>query len=182
MFKEKMILAVDVQYCANMGFAGGVLFEKWTSQVAQGEVSCGPIEVADYTPGEFYVRELPCILALLKEHELQPHTIVIDGHVYLDGVEEPGLGKRLHDALGGEVWIVGVAKKPFVRTPDNCRVYRGESGNPLYVTSTQDLDVAKSQVESMHGKYRLPEMIKRADQWCREVANHWQSQHSQPNP
>ena len=45
-------------------------------------------------PGQFYKRELPCILELLKQVNPLPNYIVIDGYVYLGGDEKPGLGKH----------------------------------------------------------------------------------------
>lgn len=64
-----------------------------------------------------------------------PKTIVVDGHVYLDGVRKRGLGYYLYEALDKRVPVVGVAKKRFSGMPDQCELYRGDSKNPLFVTA-----------------------------------------------
>ena len=49
----------------------------------------------EYVPGEFYKRELPCIIKLLDLVEEHIDCIIIDGFVYLDGDTRPGLGKHI---------------------------------------------------------------------------------------
>jgi len=166
-----MILATDVQYHENKGFAAGVLFERWEACKALGEF-VSEVEVAqDYIPGQFYKRELPCILSLLEQHALAPSCIVIDGYVFLDGKQEPGLGKHLYDALGGNVAIIGVAKSQFDSIGDEYQVMRGRSLNPLYVTVIGDsLENAKKYVAAMCGEFRMPALLKRADALCRSSA------------
>jgi deoxyribonuclease V len=163
-----MILAVDVQYSENNAVAAGVLFESWQDEKAQKE-SVSLIEgVAGYEPRNFFKRELPCILKLIVEHHLKPEIIIVDGYVFLDGFSKAGLGKHLYDALNGEVSVVGIAKKRFKDIDSRLEVYRGSSRKPLYVTAVGiDLERAKRNVCTMHGKNRLPTLIKRADQICR---------------
>ena len=171
-----MILAVDVQYDDNSAFVAGVLFNEWGSEEPKAEYISLLNEIEEYVPGDFYKRELPCILRLLKEHELVPSCIVVDGYVYLDGKQLPGLGKRLFDALQEKIEIIGVAKKGFRGITSEYEILRGKSEKPLYVTSTGDLDSAKNSVLNMFGKNRIPFLLKRADQLCREAAN--KSKHS----
>jgi len=107
-------------------------------------------------------------LKLLNEHELTPECIVIDGFVYLDGEKEAGLGKHLHDELQPKSAIIGVAKNRFKNTPESCALIRGQSSKPLYVTTIGfSLDEAKDRIASMHGEYRIPDLLKKADQLCR---------------
>ncbi len=88
-----MILAVDLDYHESSATVAGISFDEWDDEESN-EIHVSYMEgVADYIPGSFYKRELPCILSLLREHKLNPDIIVIDGYVYLDGVSEPGLGK-----------------------------------------------------------------------------------------
>nr|WP_086938518.1 endonuclease V [Thaumasiovibrio occultus] len=179
-----MILAIDVQYTETAAYVAGVLFECWDADSPIGEFVTRVEEVAPYQPGQFYKRELPCILALLNEHSLAPITFVIDGYVYLDGASKAGLGKHLFDALqqkaakanggvsdqGRPVEVIGVAKKAFVDISTDCELFRGTSQKPLYVTTTGDVSTAKSAIALMAGKHRIPTLLKRADQLCREAA------------
>lgn len=166
-----MILAVDVQYRDNTGFCAGVLFDAWTSGEAAATLVSSTPDVGEYVPGEFYKRELPCILNLL-EHVHEPlEYIVIDGFVFLDGESRPGLGKHLYDALQGSIPVIGVAKSTFAGMDDSCKVFHGGSGRPLYVTAIGcAAEHARQAVAMMHGAYRLPTMLKAVDQLCRQAA------------
>jgi deoxyribonuclease V len=167
------ILAVDVHYVETTAFVAGVLFDGWGAQHASGEVISTVGEIEDYEPGSFYKRELPCIRKMLDEHGLAPSTIVIDGYVFLDESGRPGLGKRLADALAGSVEVIGVAKNPYPGVPQTCAVYRGGSTKPLYVTTTGCLDTAKASIAGMAGEHRMPVLLKRADQLCRNAAREY---------
>ena len=81
-------------------------------------------DIAEYEPGNFYKRELPPILDVLKEIKRLGYnlkTIIVDGFVHMaenDGTSyHAGLGKRLEYALQGteleDVEIIGVAKHPY---------------------------------------------------------------------
>ncbi len=165
-----MILAVDVHYTENRAKVAGVVFENWDDRFPQGEYVSSIEGVAEYEPGMFFKRELPCILQLIAEHESRPKIIIIDGYVYLDGYSKAGLGKHLYDALNGEVIVIGIAKKPFKDIDRRYKVYRGNSKKPLYVTAVGlEIGQAKECVRKMHGKNRLPSLIKRVDQVCRGI-------------
>ena len=72
------------------------------------------IEHADeYISGQFYKRELPCILQIFSKVKEPIEVLVIDGYVWLDGKRMPGLGAYLYRALDEQVKIVGVAKNAF---------------------------------------------------------------------
>ena len=163
-----MILATDVHYHNNGATAAGVVFEDWSDAVANHVVLTEITDVAEYIPGMFYQRELPCLLELLKQFEHQPEYIIIDGFVYLDGYQRPGLGKYLYDALDQNIPIIGVAKSSFHEIPAATQVLRGQSQKPLYVTTAgMPLEQAKQYVATMHGEFRLPTLLKQADQACR---------------
>ncbi len=165
-----MILAVDVQYKNDSACVAGVLFEHWTSPSAAGEYKSHVKKVEHYIPGQFYKRELPCILQLLAEHTLHPIVMVIDGYVFLDGHVKPGLGKHLYESLGRRVPVVGVAKEAFRGYCTECAVFRGKSTRPLYVTAVGcSASGARTHIKAMFGKHRIPEQIKRADQVCRDI-------------
>jgi deoxyribonuclease V len=167
-----MILAVDVQYVDGKGFVAGVLFDSWDSSTATDEfISVAEID-EEYVPGQFYKRELPCILMLLNDHALSPDIILVDGYVLLDDDESPGLGKYLYDALKGSVMVIGVAKNRYAGIGEQHAVYRGGSRNPLYVTAAGvGIEVARENILSMHGRHRVPTLLKHADKLARESAS-----------
>lgn len=163
-----MILAVDVHYDGAGATTSGVAFADWGDAEPVAVYASRRDDVVDYVPGEFFRRELPCLLGLLQEHRLRPRLIVIDGYVFLDGVARPGLGMHLHDALGGSVPVVGVAKTAFAGIGDGFAVRRGGSTRPLYVTAVGiDLAAAQAGVRAMHGAHRLPTLLQLADRRCR---------------
>lgn len=162
-----MIACFDVQYEEGVVRTACVGFEALTDEVPSYEqVLTSHASAAPYQPGEFYKRELPCILAAI---EGLPHALtlaLVDGYVWL-GSERPGLGARLHEALGARVPVIGVAKNAFYGASPE-RVYRGESRKPLYVTAIGvDLAAAARGVRAMHGAHRLPTLLKRVDQLAR---------------
>ncbi|SFI44077.1 endonuclease V [Nitrosomonas sp. Nm34] len=163
-----MILAVDVHYDNHNGLVAGVAFKWWTDAEPDERYITRVEQVSDYVPGQFYQRELPGILKLLSEHGLQPEYIVIDSYVYLDGNAKPGLSKHLYDALQGKVKVIGVAKKRFAGISETYALYRGKSKQPLYITSAGEaLSAAKWYILSMCGIYRIPTILKKADQLSR---------------
>jgi deoxyribonuclease V len=146
----------------------GVTFTEWNASLPDSEFISSVSHVTEYEPGSFYKRELPCILQLLKEYSLHPEIIIVDGFVYLDDSQKPGLGKHLYDALGKELVVIGVAKSAFHGIGATYEVCRGMSRKPLYVTAGgMDLEQAKSSIKRMHGPYRLPTLLKRVDRLCR---------------
>ncbi len=167
-----MILAVDVQYVDNRAFVAGVSFDDWNAEQPDMVYESTVDEIAAYVPGQFYKRELPCILALLSEHELSPDVIVVDGYVYLGDHSKPGLGMHLYNALEGKVSVIGVAKSEFYGASDGQEVYRGKSKVPLFVTSIGiDSGTAKGNIIKMSGNGRIPALLKRVDRICREKAD-----------
>ena len=159
-----MILAVDVHYRGSRAVAAGVLFRDWEDREAFLELAVPCSTAAAYEPGQFYARELPCILALLRQIEGMPDAIVIDGYVYLGSDRRAGLGKHLFDALQGRSAVIGVAKSRFADTPAEAEVLRGGSRRALYVTATGIGEPdARNCIARMHGEGRLPALLRRAD-------------------
>jgi len=168
---KNMILAIDVHYEEQKGYVAGVYFDEWSVGQPLKTYSSVVNDIAEYESGEFYKRELPCILALLGEHEIMPEIIVIDGYVTLGANDKPGLGQHLYEALESKVIVVGVAKNGFLDNSECEEVYRGESKKPLYITSAGISVVqAKKYISSMHGAYREPTLLKMADRLCRDLA------------
>lgn len=166
-----MILAVDVQYDHDCGHAAGLLFARWDDVAPLATVSKKQAGVGDYVPGEFYKRELPCILALLDELAQLPEIIVIDGFVFLDGHSQAGLGKHLYDALDSKASIIGVAKTAYAGIGDDYKLLRGDSIKPLFITCIGlELAGAKEYIAAMQGPHRMPVLLKTVDRLCRAQA------------
>lgn len=162
-----MILAFDTAYSGNRAKTVCLGFHDWTDQVPT-SVHSETIEgVADYEPGQFYKRELPCILGLLKTIPLDNvEAIIVDGFVVLDDTGLPGLGAHLHSTLNGRVRVIGVAKTNFATLHAlKTEVLRGASAKPLYVTAIgMPLDQAAEHVRTMHGEFRMPHLLSELDQ------------------
>jgi deoxyribonuclease V len=95
-----MILAIDVYYYDDRAKTVGVLFNEWKDETCAQIVTAYTDKVATYESGNFYKRELPCIINLLDKVEMeQINTIVIDGYVYLDNNRKHGLGYYLYEYL-----------------------------------------------------------------------------------
>ena len=166
-----MILAVDAHYEQKKGSVAGVMFANWQSCEAEREIKTEVSNVAKYEPGNFFKRELPGILALLKQIDPLPSYIVVDGYVYLGRDKKPGLGQHLYEALAGKVVVIGVAKSRYEGTSVAAEVIRGNSHRPLYVTAIGvSQEKAKGYVKEMCGKARLPVLLKRVDHLCRGKA------------
>lgn len=162
-----LIAAVDVDYRDPGAVAAGVWFRGWSAPEVEAEVVTHLDAVAEYQPGEFYRRELPCLLAVL-ERGPAAEVIVVDGYVWL-GPGRPGLGALLFEALGGRTVVIGVAKTRFASATGAVPVYRGESRSPLYVTAEgAGVTEAAGWIARMAGPYRVPEMLKRVDQLARK--------------
>jgi deoxyribonuclease V len=142
-----------------------VVFREWSDAQPVSEHQLQIAEVSPYIPGAFYRRELPCLLALLEAIDQPLTAIVIDGYVWLSEKQRLGLGARLYEALGSTTPIIGVAKSLFRGSVFAAQVQRGNSRLPLYITAA-GIDTAQAAllIQSMHGKHRLPTLLKRVDQ------------------
>jgi deoxyinosine 3'endonuclease (endonuclease V) len=170
-----MILAFDTYYYDGYSYTVCGAFESWDSEKAKFFVSNRRKGIdAEYTPGELYKRELPCIMQCLSHIKIDNVTsMVVDGFAWVvdeEGNQVPGLGKRLQDAVlkeyGKNISVVGIAKNPYHKQIPNCEeVYRGISKKPLYVTCTENAFVNRYaiNVELMFGEFRIPDIIKSID-------------------
>lgn len=159
-----------MHYAGARAGVAAVLFEEWTAPQTTFEHSLVVDVEADYEPGAFYKRELPCITALLSQIELTPDAVVVDGYVWL-GSERPGLGHYLYEHLEERIPIIGVAKSAYEGNDAAIEVYRGTSTQPLYVTAIGlETTSAADAVKSMHGEFRIPTLLKRVDGLCRDAA------------
>ena len=168
----RMLIAVDVQYAELAVVTAVVGFVDWFDPASTLEcVLRAKVTPEPYEPGGFYKRELPFLLeAVARIERHHPfEAVVIDGHVWLQA-GQPGLGARLHEALGARKAVIGVAKAAFAGG-SAVPVLRGDSSRPLFVTAAgMDAHGAAELVRGMHGPHRVPTLLKRADQLARGQA------------
>lgn len=167
-----MKLAIDVFYYEQQAKVVGILFNEMTDTVVKEIITKIIPCTEEYEPGSFYKRELPCVLSILEEVDLNTlDLIIVDGYVYLDSDKKKGLGGYLYDTLEIKVPVMGVAKSYFFRDSALVsEVLRGESTKPLYVSAIGiDLDVATDFVLRMDGKYRMPTLLQIMDTETKRV-------------
>jgi deoxyribonuclease V len=160
-----MLLALDVHYQVDRTKVVGVLF-KWDDKEPKKIVIAFMDNVAEYVPGEFYKRELPCLLKIIDKIDLnQLEAIIIDGYVYIDNNKNYGLGGILWETLNKQIPIIGVAKTSFFKNKETViEVTRGESIKPLFVSAIgYDLELAALKIKQMYGSYRIPSILKQLD-------------------
>lgn len=166
-----MILAFDTYYFEDKAKTVCIAFENGTDDQNYKTYTETLENVEEYRSGEFYKRELPCILSLFRKLQIENiETIVIDGFVFLDDNQKPGLGERLYKQLESKIPIVGVAKTNFATIEKNKRqLLRRKSKKPLYITAIGiDLDKATALIENMSGQNRIPTLLKTLDMLTKE--------------
>jgi len=172
-------IAIDAYYVGNTCHVVGGIFNKWCDEHVSKFIYADVKVNSEYIPGEFYKRELPGILKLLEQVDLNEFdTIIVDGYVYLqeriskfEHKLRPGLGRHLYALIKEKypkIEIVGVAKTLYGEASDDgleyglC--YRGNSKKPLYITSTKRRGKNPNYlIERMAGNYRIPTIIKEVD-------------------
>lgn len=182
------IICLDVDYRASSSVAAAVVFHDWSDAASSHEVvHRADAPPADYQPGQFYLRELPHLLAVLelatRSWSEPPRLLLVDGFVWLEdapaapasdegALPTPGLGAHLHRALadrGHAVPVIGVAKRPYRLANRAVPVVRGQSAAPLWVTAVGvSVEEAAAAVAAMHGEHRLPTLLKRVDRLARD--------------
>jgi deoxyribonuclease V len=71
----------------------------------------------------------------------------------------------LYETLQQQIPVIGVAKTKFLQNTQHVReVFRGQSINPLYISSIGiDIDQAAQNIQNMFGNYRIPTLLKHLD-------------------
>lgn len=182
-----MIAYLDVKYSESKTVPGqtdawgaGIVTENFSSDIVHGTAGVLVTNVADYKPGLFFERELPVLLEILDSlGAWEIDTVVVDAYVHLDN--NPGLGSYLYNALCGTVdsiqhpisdayqdqplSVVGVSKSHFSHAIKTIEVLRGESKQPLHVSSIGVITVEEAAefVKSMNGGFRYPTMLRIVD-------------------
>lgn len=169
-----MILAFDTYYFDGKAKTICLAFAKWAA-LEPVKIYSEVIENTEpYRSGQFYRKELPCILHLLEGITWQgAEAMIVDGFVFLDDKNTHGLGGRLYDALRGKVPVIGVAKSHFATVHQNEReLRRGNTTKPLYISAIgMDLDRATQNIRMMAGGNRIPYLLKFLDRMTREIAH-----------
>ncbi|WP_367389452.1 endonuclease V [Lewinella sp. LCG006] len=160
-----MIICIDVHYRDDFAQVAGVLFKDWTDEEAYKTYTIQTPLAGEYEPGKFYKRELPALLALLREVSEPLDFILVDSYVYL-GKDKPGLGVYLYEVLDVKVPVIGLAKNHFRAAEEvEVRLLRGDSSKALFVTAIGcEATWATDRIKEMAGDYRLPNLVKLADQ------------------
>jgi deoxyribonuclease V len=168
---------VDVDYRSTEAMAGCLLFNDFKDAHATTELVAQIQDVKPYVSGQFYLRELPCLLSVLSKVQALLDAVIVDGYVWLN--ERPGLGAYLYGAL--KTPVIGVAKTHFQGATLAQPVLRGQSLRPLYVSSIGiDSQTAAENIKQMHGAYRIPTLLQRVDFLCRTAGVTSRSHHSMP--
>lgn len=166
-----IVACLDVDYREAGARAACVVIDSWTAAKPVATYVREIEGIQPYEPGNFYRRELPCLLSVLQLLPERPDVVVVDGYVWLSSTDRPGLGAHLHAALDRYTPVVGVAKTAFVGVESSTiviAVERGTSKKPLYVTSVGvDPEVAASWIRSMAGRSRIPDILRATDQLAR---------------
>ena len=167
-----MKLCVDVYYTDDVAIASGIVFDDWSAPEPVSEELFVLDDVQPYEPGQFYKRELPPLVGLIEQLATEPQIVVVDGFVWLDDENSPGLGAHLHDAFNQRIAVIGVAKSRFRESQVAVEVLRGDSTRPLFVTAAGiDQTEAATCIRNMHGEYRMPTLLKLADRLGRDKAD-----------
>lgn len=163
-----MMACLDVAYSLAGTVAACVTFEAWSDGTPTNELVWYGPPAAPYRRGRLFERELPPLVAVLEALQPPPSLVIVDAYVWLDEGKTPGLGGHLFRALGGATVVMGVAKRPFAGAPA-IPVRRGRSRRPLWVSAAGvEPGWAAERIAAMHGSFRLPTLVQRADWLARE--------------
>jgi len=168
-----MLLALDVHYREEEAKVVGVLFH-WEDVVPQDVIIEYIDDVEEYIPGQFYKRELPCLMKIIEKLDIgQLEAIIVDGHIYVDNDRNYGLGGRLYEVLENKTPIIGVAKTTFYNNNETVtEIKRGKSNNPLYISAIGiDLSIVSQKILDMYGGFRIPNILKTLDQITKNDSN-----------
>ncbi len=163
-----MNAVLDVHYGPNIARAACVAFCRWSDPAPRAVFAAQVHTVADYRPGAFYERELPCLMEVLASAAIPFRCLVVDGYVHLRPPAGKGMGRHLWERLGRRCRVIGVAKSPFPAADRFLAVHRGRSRRPLFVSAAgMATGAAASRIEGMHGPHRIPTLIRLADRIAR---------------
>ncbi len=182
----RIIAGVDVCYNEedNIACASIVIFDKSVNEIIESEILLDKIEFP-YTPGIFSFREIPPLEKLLKKIKNKPDVIICDGQ----GLAHPRrFGMACHLGVVTGYPTIGCAKKRLTGTYDEPGDKRGDYSflydgtevigsalrtqngvKPVFVSIGHklSLETCCKIVLEQANKYRIPEVIRLADQMGR---------------
>ena len=81
-----------------------------------------------------------------------------------------GLGAHLQTSLPYATAVIGVAKNPLAVADRFVAITRGRSVKPLFVSAIGcGLTEATAAIAAMHGPFRIPTLLRKADRLAREA-------------
>lgn len=161
-------LTFDVYYYEDFAHTAAILFETGENERIIREYTKVVEEVNPYVPGQFYKRELPCIMSILEDIEDEYDFLLVDSYVYIKE-DHKGLGAYLYEKLDKRYPVVGLAKNWFRSAENYMELERGESKKKLYVTAAGlSLEESYDIIKNMKGDYRMPDILKRVDKLSRK--------------
>lgn len=163
-----MVACLDVYYYKDYARACCIVFE-----INEENIISEYIEeisgIEDYISGQFYKRELPCILRVLEKIKENINIIIIDSFIWVEGYKN-GLGAYLYESLNPKIPVIGVAKSYLRGNTAYLEIYRGESTNPLYVSAIGiDLNYSADLIKELKGSFRIPDILKKVDKLSRQI-------------
>ncbi|WFE48585.1 endonuclease V [Verrucosispora sp. WMMD1129] len=184
----RLVAGVDVSYHKDSPriVAAAVVIDLTTGAEVESAVVPGTVSFP-YVPGLLAFREVPILMAALGRLGHRPEVVVCDGY----GIAHPRrFGLACHLGVLTGLPTFGVAKTPFVGAYDEPGTRRGEWSalrdgdevlgrvlrtqtdvKPVFVSvgHRTSLDQATTITLDLSRRYRLPEVIRRADFLSREA-------------
>lgn len=165
------IACFDVYYHEGSAKASCIVFKIEPQETILSHYNKIITPVSEYIPGEFYKRELPCLLGVYGEIKEKIDLAIVDGFVFLEKGKK-GLGEYLYEALGERIPVMGVAKTFYKGCQNYLRVYRGNSNKPLFVSSIGvEQNYAADLIKTLAGANRIPAVLKMVDRLSRSNVN-----------
>lgn len=185
-----MICTLDIQYEGEMAYIAADIHSYGYGELGRYGLIL-PVE-QDYVPGFFAFREGPLLLQMIRQlievEGLHPRLLIIDGH----GVAHPRkIGLASWVGVQADISTIGIGKDSLLKFSgelaeeagstlpiywqDELRGYalRTVTGiKPVFVSAGHRISQkeALSIVQSLAGKYRIIDPIRRADMAARKMA------------
>lgn len=166
MKKGQNIACFDVYY-RDYAWACCLVFKNNSSEKIIAKYLEKITPVNKYISGEFYKRELPCLLEVYAKVREEISLAIVDGFVLLERGKN-GLGGYLYEALNQKTPVIGVAKTFHQGCENYRKIYRGKSLKPLFVSCIGiELDYAAQYIKNLAGENRIPNILKEVDRLTR---------------
>ena len=106
-----MLAALDAHYdeATLIGTGAAVVFQNWSDAAPLANYTAAVSDIQPYEPGEFFKRELPCLLAVLEKVQEPLDLLIVDGYVSLG--DRRNKDARLWEALGRQLPVLAWPKR-----------------------------------------------------------------------